>query len=175
MGLAGWAAEGMFTPTVLKTLAGTWVTSRTTAAGAGVTGVGAPDGAVFELPSELITTKTTTMTTTRPTDPQARTGPDRRRPGARIGRPCVPPADLPVGLGRLPPRGPAGALVETGRLCALLCALASLASLALRPLPLGGLGVLPPTGGAPPFVRRLSSVATVLSVLVVGAGWGRRR
>ena len=120
------------------------VTSCTTEAGAATTGVYERLG--VELEVSFTTTKTTTMMMTRPTEPQAIMAPEIRRGGVgaggrepgrgRLPPPLAPPPPPPPPLRGAGPERPPGALVETGRLCALL------RSLALWPL--CGFGRLPP-------------------------------
>src|ERR1035441_2989247 len=124
-GDTGWADDGKVTPTVLYTEAGMVVTSLTTEAGAGVTGVNALE-VEDELPI-LTMTRTTTMITTRPTAPQAIMAPVilrgwRAGAGLVPGRGVFPPlrGAAPVAL----PDFPVGALPEIGRLWALLRSLA---------------------------------------------------
>src|SRR5580698_1784865 len=126
------------------------VTSCTTEAGAGATGVYVAL-ALFGLepPVAFTITSTTTMTMTRPTAPQAIIAPEIRRPGATgagpapgRGRGVLPPwPPPPLAPAALPPL-PLGVLPVTGRLAALL------RSLALWPDGppglLAGLGLFPP-------------------------------
>ena len=103
------------------------VTSRTTEAGAGVTGV--YDALVlFEPSAALTTTSTKITTTTSPTAIHAMTVPDSLR-GARPSAVRLPG----LGLGLFPPvlaappttlPLPPGALVDTGRIWARLLSLA---------------------------------------------------
>src|ERR1700733_13019516 len=143
-GVTGAAMELLPIPTWLNTLVGTDVTAFTTDAGAGVTGVYERLGG--ELDVSLTMTRAATMTMTRPTAPQASKAPETRRGGGgACGRapgrglfppPPAPPPPEPRPVGR---DGPAGALVETARLWALLRSLALWV-----PWPFCGFGRLPP-------------------------------
>src|SRR5579884_4256075 len=115
------------------------------------------------------------MTTTRPTAPQARTAPEKRRVGGweagresgrerlppRPGPPPPDPLAGPAGLAAL--RGPA-AFVETGRLWALLCSLADRPSCALgRFLPAPALSPLTPALPCSPAITVVPSVRSAPS------------